>query len=789
MILASSYAPTREYADAITGFWRVLRLFALECHDRINGLVTDYRRAWPARWLSLIRRSSPERLRDYYNESLVMRGLLCLLFLVGAPAPLYAYDINEWWSNTQTDGGGNSRGDALTLLWSVVPDGEASRGVGNSDVIDALDDGWAVDQADRTPDLTNRPWWSIMDRVYEQYERVSGLTMTYVHEQDAQGNDTGQFGDMRIAGTPFFWENDTGGVLADNSFPSSGGDMRIDTYRDTNGLPSWWIRNEAPLRNLIAHESGHGVGLSHEDAISGANAAMETPLETSFWGLQFDDIYAFNRMYGDPLEKNGGNDTAATATFLGAFANQGSAVLGLDANDAVAQEMDDDWVGIDGSSDTDWFRFTASQHTWARIELVPQGPTYDSEQGANTNYAARSDVKFSIYAADGQTKVMTVDLAEAGAMERLDRISLPYTGDYYVRVEGESNLQQFYSLDVLVDDAAYQPPQDENVIFVDTFDINGNDNADINFNRFWFARQKHSVADSLLKPESSTAGDTEILGNQLRLSTTSDGDAIADTANVQLLRNFLPQLDGEHWKLSFDLSLTADAGASDQFTLTFDDNESLLSTGGSFAKLGLTFNSGGSVVLTSQGQLIGSSIADTSNLLVEVIVDETGATPTMDVVLGGSTLLSDLTLNYGALGRYFSLLLTSAAGVSAGVGAQALVDNLMIELVTAELLQGDFNGDGIVDGGDYALWRNTLGQTGAGLAADGNNDGAVNSLDLDLWLANYGATSAPGAAQATAPVPEPLSLTLALLLTPALAGHRRRQGTLLPQSMSSTRKT
>jgi hypothetical protein len=33
---------------------------------------------------------------------------------------------------------------------------------------------------------------------------------------------------------------------------------------------------------------------------------------------------------------------------------------------------------------------------------------------------------------------------------------------------------------------------------------------------------------------------------------------------------------------------------------------------------------------------------------------------------------------------------------------------------------GDYNGNGVVDAADYTIWRETLEQTGAGLAADGN---------------------------------------------------------------------
>ncbi len=55
-------------------------------------------------------------------------------------------------------------------------------------------------------------------------------------------------------------------------------------------------------------------------------------------------------------------------------------------------------------------------------------------------------------------------------------------------------------------------------------------------------------------------------------------------------------------------------------------------------------------------------------------------------------------------------------------------------------LEGDYNQDGVVNAADYTVWRNSLGETGNGLAADGNRDGTVNQLDYEMWRDNFGAT-------------------------------------------------
>lgn len=75
-------------------------------------------------------------------------------------------------------------------------------------------------------------------------------------------------------------------------------------------------------------------------------------------------------------------------------------------------------------------------------------------------------------------------------------------------------------------------------------------------------------------------------------------------------------------------------------------------------------------------------------------------------------------------------------------------------------LAGDYNFDGKVDAADYTVWRDTSGQSGAGLPADGNGDGTVNEADYLLWTSNYGATAQFSGAVS---VPEPTCVCIALL--------------------------
>ncbi len=84
---------------------------------------------------------------------------------------------------------------------------------------------------------------------------------------------------------------------------------------------------------------------------------------------------------------------------------------------------------------------------------------------------------------------------------------------------------------------------------------------------------------------------------------------------------------------------------------------------------------------------------------------------------------------------------------------------------------GDFNGDGMVDAGDYDEWRNAFGSVSQ-LDADGNGDGVVDAADYVVWRKNL-SSSAAGSGTSAA-LPEPASLTL-FAMGGLLAFPRRRK--------------
>jgi hypothetical protein len=95
-------------------------------------------------------------------------------------------------------------------------------------------------------------------------------------------------------------------------------------------------------------------------------------------------------------------------------------------------------------------------------------------------------------------------------------------------------------------------------------------------------------------------------------------------------------------------------------------------------------------------------------------------------------------------------------------------DRQELVLSVVALLDGDYNVDGVVDAADYVVWRDSIDETGRGLAADGTGpnglpDGVVNDADYQLWRANFGKTVPVPAEAGATNVPEPHALSIAAI--------------------------
>ncbi len=182
----------------------------------------------------------------------------------------------------------------------------------------------------------------------------------------------------------------------------------------------------------------------------------------------------------------------------------------------------------------------------------------------------------------------------------------------------------------------------------------------------------------------------------------------------------------------------------------------------------------------------GGFAADTTYLLIGKITGNgTGANTLQATLLDGTATVGNFTsaafpwMLTAHSSADFNPTISQLAWISPYV-ANYTVSNVWIggaaDFFTPPSAYGDFNEDGVVDAADYTVWRNSLGQSGSGLAADGNGDSHVDNADYDLWKLHFGETLASGAGGASlgdVAAPEPTSCFLALAAMLAFALVRR----------------
>jgi T5SS/PEP-CTERM-associated repeat protein len=142
---------------------------------------------------------------------------------------------------------------------------------------------------------------------------------------------------------------------------------------------------------------------------------------------------------------------------------------------------------------------------------------------------------------------------------------------------------------------------------------------------------------------------------------------------------------------------------------------------------------------------------------------------------------STLTIvNAGELTGTFDAIPALGADLGLGVQFNGLAYDYENDWVTISLLpgpgpgmQGDFDHNGAVDGGDLLAWQQQAGSApaAAGEGADGNGDGAVDDADLAMWRQDFAANGA-GPLAANAAVPEPTAAALLLVGLLGLGGRR-----------------
>jgi len=353
----------------------------------------------------------------------LINELLDYQFVAGKDDNTRFQQTNRW-SRTATDGNGLGQGDPTTITYSFVPDGtfvpNTGLGSGNSTLFAWLDAKYG----------DTATWQALFAQVFDRWAELTGLS--YVHELNDDGASHGSGagflgirGDVRIAAFNFPADGNFG-VLAYNFFPNNG-DMAFDAfdsfYNNTGG-------NSIRLRNVAAHEHGHGLGMAHV-CPSNQTKLMEPFVSTSYNGPQLDDILNGQRFYGDPLEPN---QSIGTATDLGTFGDSG-------ANNIAEASIDD-------NSDVDFFKVTLTDRAKVTFVLAPnagqyqQGPQTGSCNSApTTNYNAIHDLQIQMFSStDLITPVATANATGAGGGETVVFDSEPSSGVYYIIVDAVDNI-------------------------------------------------------------------------------------------------------------------------------------------------------------------------------------------------------------------------------------------------------------------------------------------------------------------------------------------------------------
>jgi len=384
-----------------------------------------------------------------------------------------AFRTAERWEGSSLSSPPLEKGDSLRLSWGFVADGvmvpDLQDNLAPSDFIAVLNSIYGSDPTSTAPQ--DQPWFRFFQDTFDRWETLTGIQYIYEPNDDGAtfpttGGARGVRPDIRISGTAL---DGPSMVLAFNMFPPEGGDMIFDTTEvaligDTTG-------DSLILRNIIAHEHGHGLGLLHVCPLD-ETKLMEPLLATAFDGPQVDDVFSAHRLYGDRLEdansdfQSDNNDTLGRATNLGLI----NTSLFL-AN-----------LSVDGNSDfSDYYGFTIVPGVAPTVTVTPVGNTYleggqlsldpnsspddptfftdciqdtsmpfvADDQISQIDTAIISNLSFQIFGENG-TLLFSQEGNPEGVPETASNIALPNgAGPYFLRVFGsQAGENQLYDLQI-----------------------------------------------------------------------------------------------------------------------------------------------------------------------------------------------------------------------------------------------------------------------------------------------------------------------------------------------------
>jgi hypothetical protein len=322
----------------------------------------------------------------------------------------------------------------ITLTWSVIPDGtpiNATTAISG----ESSDNSNLVTYLNAAADLgPQNVWQDTIQTALDGWSNGPGITFVYEPNDDGvllgpSPGVLGVRGDIRIGGHHI---DGNSNVVAYAFFPD-GGDIVIDT---ADSFSTTLLR----FRNVIAHESGHAIGMSHVCPIN-RTKLMEPSIATTFNGPQIDDLLGAHRNYGDLNEDNGLFSNASDEGF------------------AVDTTVNVNDLALDDDGDEDWFLLPTGTLTELSVTLNPAGAPYivgnptagGSCTGASTatfDPTLVQDLRIDIIDFDHQTTVATSQSTGLGGTESVTDIRMSKLGGF-IRVvgAGDDDVQR-YELEV-----------------------------------------------------------------------------------------------------------------------------------------------------------------------------------------------------------------------------------------------------------------------------------------------------------------------------------------------------
>ncbi len=350
---------------------------------------------------------------------------------------------------------GTSANAVRTLSWSFMPDTVFIPGnIGEPDANSSL---FATFDAQFANNGGRATWIAQFQSVFNRWSALTGLTYERRTASGVEWDDGAAWnngssptrGDIRIGAHPI---DGPGGILAYNQFPGggSGGDMVIDS-QDTWDSTAGTFRF---LRNVIAHEHGHGIGLAHVCPL-GTNVntykLMEPFISTSYDGPQQDDVRGAQFNYGDASEPN---NSSTAFTDLGTLASGSTTNLGTVPAPAIPNSSTLSIVSRTSPiyTDFDYFRQTLDAPRLVTFTVGVVGNMYTAgaqtqtcNTGTSINSLSTHDLRMVVYRSNGTTELANINAAGIASGESAASVLLPAGNTFFVvtNATGTSGTQMY----------------------------------------------------------------------------------------------------------------------------------------------------------------------------------------------------------------------------------------------------------------------------------------------------------------------------------------------------------